>query len=73
MCVRVVTCVWVHYVQQAFGPLGTYMVTYWVTDQVGLTTTKTRTVMLVDTIKPNITINGAASVTLKGATVYQVK
>ena len=48
------------------------MVTYSVTDQVGLTTTKIRTVILRDTIKPNITMNGADSVTLEGATTYQV-
>ena len=45
--------------------LGDYTLTYTATDAAGNTATATRTVRVVDTIPPVITLNGAAEVTLR--------
>ena len=44
---------------------GTYKVTYTATDTAGNTATKTRTVIVVDTISPVITLNGDATLILE--------
>ena len=49
---------------------GTYTITYAATDSGGRTTTATRTVNVVDTTAPLITLNGSASVTVECHTSY---
>ena len=50
--------------------LGTYTITYTATDSVGNTATKTRTVSIVDTTPPVITLNGNSSITLEYGSTY---
>lgn len=50
--------------------LGTYTITYSATDAAGNTGTKTRTVEVVDTTAPVVTLNGSSSITLELDTVY---
>jgi len=49
---------------------GTYTITYTATDANGLTSTTTRTVRIVDTTPPTITLNGANPMTLECPTPY---
>jgi hypothetical protein len=49
---------------------GTYTITYTATDANGLTSTTTRTVKVVDTTPPTITLNGANPTTLECPTPY---
>ena len=49
---------------------GTYSVTYSAQDRSGNTATKVRTVIVADTICPNITLTGATSVTHQQGTTY---
>jgi hypothetical protein len=49
---------------------GSYTVTYRATDSSGHTATTTRTVNVVDTIAPTITLNGASSVTVQCGSGY---
>ena len=50
--------------------LGTYTITYSATDAAGNTGTATRTVEVVDTIAPVVTLNGSSSITVELDTVY---
>ena len=50
--------------------LGTYTITYTATDNAGNTATKTRTVSVVDTTPPVITLNGESSITLEVGSAY---
>lgn len=50
--------------------VGTYVITYTASDSGGRTTTKTRTVNVVDTTPPVVTLNGASSVTVECHTGY---
>ncbi|HVF67319.1 MAG TPA: immunoglobulin-like domain-containing protein [Pyrinomonadaceae bacterium] len=50
--------------------VGTYVITYTASDSGGRTTTKTRTVNVVDTTAPVVTLNGSASVTVECHTGY---
>jgi hypothetical protein len=49
---------------------GTYTITYTATDANGLTSTTTRTVKVIDTTPPAITLNGANPMTLECPTPY---
>jgi uncharacterized repeat protein (TIGR01451 family) len=50
--------------------VGTYTITYTATDSGGRTTTATRTVNVVDTTAPTVTLSGPASVTVECHTSY---
>jgi uncharacterized repeat protein (TIGR01451 family) len=50
--------------------VGSYSITYTATDSGGHTATETRTVNVVDTTAPLVTLNGASSVTIECHTVY---
>jgi hypothetical protein len=50
--------------------VGTYSIVYTATDSGGRTSTVTRTVNVVDTTKPVVTLNGASSVTVECHTSY---
>jgi uncharacterized repeat protein (TIGR01451 family) len=50
--------------------VGSYSITYTATDSGGRTTTVTRTVNVVDTTAPVVTLNGASSVTVECHTSY---
>ena len=52
------------------GELGQYIVSYTVKDSSGNKSTQQRTVNVVDTLPPEITLNGSAEVTIEAGTVY---
>ncbi|WP_199922496.1 DUF5011 domain-containing protein [Pseudoalteromonas piratica] len=51
--------------------VGTYTLTYSASDKTGNTATSTRTVSVVDTTPPTITLNGDAEITLEGGSAYE--
>jgi hypothetical protein len=53
------------------GVIGTYTITYSASDRAGNTATpRTRTIRVVDTTRPTITINGSSSITLEQGQTY---
>jgi VCBS repeat-containing protein len=52
------------------GELGQYIVSYTVKDSSGNKSTQQRTVNVVDTLPPEITLNGSAGVTIEAGTAY---
>lgn len=53
------------------GRLGTYLIHYSISDSSGNTTTKTRSVEIIDNVPPTIALNGKSFVRIKQHDIYQ--